>query len=255
MVSTKLHASSVPSRKLNVVQIITFLPTGGVENLLLNTLPQIDKARFNVKVCCTYRKGDLAENMEKAGIPVHVCRVRSRFHPLDLWKLARWLKREKTDIVHTHMYASNITGTLAAKMARVPVIISHIHSTHEWTSRNRIRMERMCDRFKNAYVTVSGHVKEVFLQKTGLNCADKIKVVPNIAKVFDPKKSNPELLRKEFDIPSECSVVGTVARSRCLSPCGSGNCPNFSSHSFYYCWRWKRKSDPAKTQQRFANLG
>lgn len=212
MTPTPSNPTSLPSKKLKVIHIITFLPVGGVENLLLNALPRIDQSRFSVKMCCTYRKGDLAESMEKAGVPVHICRVRSRLHPLDLWKLSRWLKHEKTNIVHTHMYASNITGTCAARMAHVPVTISHIHSSHEWTSRNRVRMERMLDPLRSGYIAVSQDVKKVFLEKTGLRHADKIQVIPACGTAFHLRNSNPALVRKEFGIPLECTVVGTVAR-------------------------------------------
>jgi glycosyltransferase involved in cell wall biosynthesis len=212
MTPTPSNPSGLPSKKLKLIHIITFLPVGGVENLLLNALPRIDESRFSVKICCTYRKGDLAETMEKAGVPVHVCRVRSRLHPLNLWKLSRWLKHEKTDVVHTHMYASNITGTLAAKIAHVPVTISHIHSSHEWTSRNRIRMEKMLNPLRSGYIAVSQDVKRVFLEKTRLHCADKIQVIPGFGTAFHLRNSNPALVRREFGIPSECTIVGTVAR-------------------------------------------
>ncbi len=199
-------------RPLNIVRIITFLPIGGVENSLLMTLPQFDGSRFRVSVCCTYRRGALADSLEEKGIPVHVCRVRSRLHPIDLWKLSRRLKHEKTDIVHTHMYASNITGVLAAKLAKIPVVISHIHSTHEWNSRNRIRMEKIVDRFRDGYIAVSNNVKEVFLKKAGLTCADKIKVLHNIARFTDKEAGEPNRIRDEFGIPPQSPVVGTVAR-------------------------------------------
>jgi len=200
------------NRPLNVIRIISFLPIGGVENTLLATLPLFDKNRFNISVCCTYRKGPIADRLEEKGIPVHCCRVASRLHPIHLWRLSRWLKENKADIVHTHMYSSNISGVIAARLAHIPVIINHIHSTHEWKSWNRILMERLVDRFRIGTIAVSQYVKNLYLQKTGLACENKIRVLHNIAR-FSPKSIGDKArLRREPGFPPEGPVVGTVAR-------------------------------------------
>ena len=200
------------NRPLNVIHIISFLPIGGVENLLLATLPLFDKNRFNISVCCTYRKGPIADRLEEKGIPVHLCRVASRLHPIHLWRLSRWLKENKADIVHTHMYSSNISGVIAARLAHIPVIISHIHSTHEWKSWNRILMERLVERFRTGTIAVSQYVKNLYLQKTGLACENKIRVLHNIARFSQKSIGDKARLRRESGLPPEGPVVGTVAR-------------------------------------------
>jgi glycosyltransferase involved in cell wall biosynthesis len=200
------------NRPLNVIRIISFLPIGGVENTLLTTLPLFDKNRFNISVCCTYRKGPIADRLEEKGIPVHLCRVASRLHPIHLWRLSRWLKENKADIVHTHMYSSNISGVIAARLAHIPVIISHIHSTHEWKSWNRILMERLVDRFRTGAIAVSQYVKNLYLQKTGLACENKIRVLHNIARFSQKSIGDKAHLRRESGLPPEGPVVGTVAR-------------------------------------------
>jgi glycosyltransferase involved in cell wall biosynthesis len=199
-------------RPLNVVRIISFLPVGGVENTLLMTLPKFDRARFNVSVCCTYRKGPIAEKLEEQGIPVHLCKVASRLNPIHIWRLSRFLKSLKADIVHTHMYSSNISGVLAARLAGVPVIISHIHATHEWKSWNRIFMERIVNRFRDGVITVSQNVKDIFLQKTRLKCADKVRALHNMARFSDQAAGDGRIVREEFGIPTDAPVVGMVAR-------------------------------------------
>ena len=200
------------NRPLNIVRIISFLPIGGVENTLLATLHKFDKSRFNISVCCTYRKGPVADKLEAAGIPVHLSYVGSRLNPIHLWRLARLLKSLKTDIVHTHMYSSNITGAVAARLAGVPVIISHIHSAHEWTSQNRIWMERIVNSWRSGVIAVSQHVKNEFLKTTGLRCAEKVKVLHNIAMFAEKSARNPALLREQLGISPQSPVIGFVAR-------------------------------------------
>ena len=98
----------------NVIHVISALVTGGVQRILLAVLPQLDPTRFRVQIYCTYKKGELTPRFEEAGIPVHLVPMRSRLNPIDLWRMSRRFKEHQADIVHTHMYASNISGAVAA---------------------------------------------------------------------------------------------------------------------------------------------
>jgi glycosyltransferase involved in cell wall biosynthesis len=201
------------TRPLNVARIISMLTVGGVQSMLLSTLPCFDKRRFNVRVCCTDRIGKVGRALQQRGVSVDLCRIRSRLHPVDLWSMAKWLKKNQIDIVHTHMYASNISGTVAAKMAGVPIIISHIHAAHEWRSRHRALIERLLDRSRSGYIAVSEAVREAFLEKTGLDCRDRIRVIQNVHRFTEEDVApDPRALRQELRIPAASPVVGTITR-------------------------------------------
>jgi len=181
--------------------------------MLLSTLPHFDKSRFNIRVCCTDRIGKVGRALQQQGVSVDLCRIRARLHPFDLWKMAKWLKKNQIDIVHTHMYASNISGTLAARMAGVPVIISHVHAAHEWRNWGRGMMDRFLDRFRSGYIAVSEAVREAFLEKTGLDCRDKVRVIYNAQRFTDEDvAADPRALREELRIPAGSPVVGTITR-------------------------------------------
>lgn len=198
-------------RPLNVVRVISFMNVGGVQNMLLKTLPHFDRERFNIRVVCTTRNGEIGQQLQKLGIPVDVVRLRSRLNPFDLHRLARWLKQADADIVHTHQYASNISGVLAARWARRPVIISHIHATHEWHTRTRAMLDRFDDRFRSGYVAISEAVRDAFMQTTGLACRDKIKILHNVVN-FSAKPDGEPALREKWAIPPDAPVVGSITR-------------------------------------------
>ena len=57
------------------------------------------------------------------------------FNLFAIFKLRKILKSEKVEILHCHMHQSTIYGTIAAKLARVPIILSHVHGinrTNTW---------------------------------------------------------------------------------------------------------------------------
>ena len=152
-----------------MLRVITQLSRGGVEAKLASLLPLLRDRGFDVSVCCIKEAGSLAGRLTNAGVPVRVCRVRSRLGPGGILALARFIKQQHTDIVHTHMYASNITGTLAARLAGARVIISNVHNVGKLRSRRQIIQDRLVSHFRDATVCVSERVKQDYLEATGLS--------------------------------------------------------------------------------------
>lgn len=199
-------------RRLKVMRVITYLPMGGVERRMIATLSGLDKERFEPLVVCTKERGDLAGQMEAAGIPVHLCRLSSRLGPWGLGRLARLMKRERVDIVHTHMYASNVSGTLAAAWAGVPVIIGHIHNVDTWETGRQLFMDRLVSRWQDRIICVSNQVRDNYAGITGIN-SGKIRTIYNGVEV--EKFQGPfdrEAKRKELGLEPQDKAVGLVAR-------------------------------------------
>jgi glycosyltransferase involved in cell wall biosynthesis len=176
---------------LKVVRIISGLWPGGVEKKLTALLPLLNRDLFDVKVVCLKAQGELAPVLAAAGIPVIEKTVLSRWSPKGLWTLARYLKREGVDIVHTHMYRSNVTGTVAARLAGVPVIIANIHNVGSWDDAGQVRTDRFVSRFRQCTVFVSEAVKRDYLKQVPLpDTAQKVLYNGVDTEVFKP--GNPE---------------------------------------------------------------
>ena len=131
---------------------------------MLAVLPQLDRSRFRIQIYCTYKKGELAPQFEEVGIPVHLVPMRSRLNPLDLWRMSRRFKEHQADIVHTRMYASNVSGAVAARLAGVQNVVGHLHSSHELTTRGRIRTMRWTDGVKDTLLSPGMCAKIFFRQ-------------------------------------------------------------------------------------------
>ncbi|HBF34895.1 TPA: hypothetical protein DDW35_10080, partial [Candidatus Sumerlaeota bacterium] len=201
------------TRPANVIHVISALVTGGVQRAMLTILPRIDRSRFRIQIYCTYKKGELALLFEEAGIPVHLVPMRSRLNPLDLWRMARRLKEHQADIVHTRMYASNVSGALAARLAGVENVVGYLHSSHELTSAGRIRAMRWTDGLRKGYFAVSRDVKDDFVRSTGI---DSSRIIVNYnATNPSPVVADAESaakLRAELGIAPNAPVIGNVGR-------------------------------------------
>jgi len=206
-----------PLQRLRVMRVITQLSRGGVEAKLAELLPLLAERGFEVSVCCIKEAGSLAHRFVDAGISVHVLPVRSRLHPVGLLRLARYMRRERVDIVHTHMYAANVTGSIAARLAKVPVIISNVHNVGKFSSGRQVWMDRLLSRFRGATVCVSERVEADYLGATGLSDEKTVVILNGVdTERFRPSSAagdrSRHQIRREFGIGESEHVLVAAGR-------------------------------------------
>lgn len=166
------------SRPLNILRVITWLPVGGIERKILAILPRLDPTRFRVRVVCLRERGALASELEAAGIPVELCPMNSRLSPHGLANLTALIRRYKIDIVHAHMYRSNVPATIAAHLARVPVVIAQVHNVDTWESRRQRWIDRLLCRWRTNIIAVSEEVRRDIVENLHVP-REKVKVIYN----------------------------------------------------------------------------
>lgn len=154
------------------------MPYGGVERRLLSLLPRLRALGWVVSVLCIREAGQMAPLFERAGIPVAVIPFRSRWSPRSLNELARRLRRDRVDIVHTHMYRCNTSGTVAARLAGVKAVISNVHNVNEWDSPKQLLVDRLLARCKDKIIAVSEGVRQNYLDRTRI-CPAKVITIHN----------------------------------------------------------------------------
>ncbi len=199
--------------KPRVARIVSYLPVGGVEKRLLAILKKL-KSEFEVEVVCIHSRGKLAPLFEEAGIPVTVIPFKGRLHPVSLYRLATYLKKRMVDIVHTHMYRPNISGTLAARLAGVPVVISNVHNVDHWDTSRQVFMDRLLRPLRNGVIAVSQGVKKDVVDKTGVS-PEGVVVVYNGVDLEEFKTISLERRRAkkaEMGIEGDIQVLLVVAR-------------------------------------------
>lgn len=147
-------------RRLRVLRVITWLPVGGIERRLVATLPRIDRSRFDVQLVCIRERGVLADELEAAGIPVHLVPFRKRWDPRALRELAALMRRERIDIVHSHMYRSNVPATVAARLAGVRTVWGQVHNVGTWETRRQVWTDRLLTRWRTGMIAVSERVAQ-----------------------------------------------------------------------------------------------
>ncbi len=201
-------------QRLKILYLITELEFGGAENLLLELSRYISREYFDVSIGYLKGKGTLKEDFKKIGIRVVYFNMRSRLDVFCIFRLAGFIRKEKFDIVHTHLIDADIFGYFGAKIAGVSRIVSTKHSTDDFRKRKTISVfldafvaNRIC---KN--IAVSNAVRE-FLIKHQKIAQEKIKVVYHGINV--PRFSweiNKDKSKVDLDLNSEEYIVGVIGR-------------------------------------------
>ncbi|MDC0934732.1 glycosyltransferase [Pirellulales bacterium] len=203
---------SVPMPRPWCVQfVVTSMPVGGAETLLLNLIRKMDRRRFAPELICLKEPGPLGTELS-AEIPVHSQFIGGKYDMRVWWRLWRLMRRQRPAAVITVAAGDNMFwGRLAAWAARVPVIASALHSTG-WPD-GVGRLNRMLTPLTDAFIGVADAHAE-FLVEFERFPQHKVHTIHNGVDVegFAPRAS--ASVRERLGIAASAPVVGIVAALR-----------------------------------------
>src|SRR4051812_34898216 len=91
-----------------------------------------DRRRFDVGVASVGPAGALQADVGRFGLPASTPNATGRrAYPRALLTLAGRLRRDRVDVLQTHLLDASVVGLLAARLARTPVSILTAHHSHE----------------------------------------------------------------------------------------------------------------------------
>jgi glycosyltransferase involved in cell wall biosynthesis len=127
-----------------------------------------------------------------------------RFAPL-----AGLLRRERIDVLHAHMFGSNVWGTLLGRACRVPVVIAHEQTWSYQGDRLRAWLDgHLIGRFATRFVAVSSLDAERMARIEGVP-PEKIVMIPN---AYVPRSGTRDGdLRAELGLDPSALLIGAVS--------------------------------------------
>jgi L-malate glycosyltransferase len=196
-----------------VLHLITRLPVGGAERLLVDIASQLDRNRYESVVCCIQEKGELAQELEALGIPV-LCLNRMRSKRFDLRAVADLIgliRARRISLVHCHLYHANLYGRLAALVARVPAIAT-VHNTYVRRKLHRRLLNNLLSRGSARVIAVSEEIRRDLLRYDGI-APDRIVMIQN---GIDLRRVETQMTRlqarERLGISAEEFTIGCIGR-------------------------------------------
>lgn len=196
---------------MKVLHLFISMPVGGAEDLVLSVVRQ-PASVLRAEVVCLKELGVCGEDARKEGLPVHLLPlVRSkRFHPLAVLRLARWMKQQRFDVVHSHVYNAHVYAVLAARIAGLPVVMHH-HKTFNSERRRRWLTLRLLAKMTAAQITLSEQTREDII--AALRVPREVTHVMTNAvdpRVFCPVQDRAEL-RRSLGLDEQAQIIGGIA--------------------------------------------
>lgn len=110
---------------MKIVRLTTLLDFGGQERKYLSFTNDKSKLHHEYIFAALGHGGYTSNELQKRGFSVELLDLNYRLiHIKTLWKLYKWLKKVKPDLVHTAAVEANFYGVLAAKLAGVKIIVA-----------------------------------------------------------------------------------------------------------------------------------
>jgi glycosyltransferase involved in cell wall biosynthesis len=197
--------------RIRVLHVITSLGIGGAERLVVSAARGLSPARFDHGICCLSERGPLAAEAEAAGVPVFcVGGFPGLRHPAALARLVRLIRDFRPTIVHTHLQSANLYGRLAARLARVPVVVATEHNVYAGKPHRYIVVEKLLARMTDALVAVSGQVQVFLSAQLGVPLS-AIRVVRNGVAASAPSAQRVAELRARLGGAGDDVRLGCIA--------------------------------------------
>jgi glycosyltransferase involved in cell wall biosynthesis len=132
-----------PPRKVLIFQ--NRFRIGGQERQTVLNVRSMDPSRFRPVVAVLHMDGEHLEDLEAAGVrPVVFDIGRRMLRPNTAWQVARlvrFVQAEGIRVIHCQDVYTNVLGTLAAALARVPVIVTRVDLGHHLVGYRRPLLE------------------------------------------------------------------------------------------------------------------
>jgi glycosyltransferase involved in cell wall biosynthesis len=148
-----------PCQRRRVLHVISGEHYAGAERVQDLLALQLGEFGFEVGLACL-KPGDFPKMRRSQHVPLYRVAMRSRWDLSPAWKLARIIRREGYELIHSHTARSALIAALASLLTGVP-LVHHVHSpaaadsTHHWRNVVNMLVERIGLRRASALVAVS----------------------------------------------------------------------------------------------------
>lgn len=175
---------SKPGSRRKVFYLLDALNVGGTEVQAVELAIRLNPEKYDVTLGCLRARGPLLEKLQGSSVSVTEFYPKGGFDSphgvYQMLRLARFLRRGRFQIVHTHDLYANVLGIPAAVIARVPVIISSQRDLGHldlYKGRRRIWLRRL-QKLSTAVLTNANAVRDAVLSEKQF-APEKVRVIHN----------------------------------------------------------------------------
>jgi len=139
-------------KRLRIMHLTGSMRVGGAEKAI-STLLQNSSDLNNHYYLRLLTGGMLKQNLQHQNVDIQIQPFSWLWLPWWIFCMVRDLKSLKIDVLHTHLFTTDILGRLAGRIADVPLVVSTLHAPSTWkkSSRMKNRIKCIADRISADY--------------------------------------------------------------------------------------------------------
>lgn len=181
--TTKPSIVAALRRFPKILHVLTNKIRGGAEEHALSILTSMREYGFEPGLAAP---AELLSAMEPELSAAQVACLPLEFSSLfDLGagaRLSRWIRRERVELLHCHLFAASLTSAGVGKIAGVSAIVETCHGPEAWRIGKRVRgsfwIDRQIGRLVDRYIAVSNAAARHLIENKRI-ARSKIRVIQN----------------------------------------------------------------------------
>lgn len=193
-----------------VIHAIETAEPGGAEAILVQLADSLRDTYEPMGL--VMQEGWTSAELTRRGIQVECIPLEKSFDLFWVLKAVRFIKNNNVRLIHSHEFSCNVYLTMAAKIARVPIICT-AHGKNYYPEKYYRRFAyRRVATMADSFIAVSNDLKEFIVDSVGVQ-PKHIRVVHNGINIdqFERKQYDDKIIRAELSLEPDDFVIVVVA--------------------------------------------
>lgn len=200
----RMESLQTEPASLRVLEVVGNAIVGGVERHVQLLVQGLAEQGFSMRALCPF-ESPFTSALRASGCPVQIAMVEQSLEWRSLLAASETIRRQKVDLVHTHLFNATLLGAVAGALAGVPVVAT-IHG-------NTVLAEEVAvARLTGAHLVTVCSAAYGMVLSLGLG-EDQVSLIPN---AVDSRRYSPErdgqAFRESIGVPEGAPLVGMVSR-------------------------------------------
>ena len=196
---------------MKIWYLLPEMKLGGAEQHVLRLASGLRERGYDAGIATVFREGVLASAVREEKIPFVCLKAKKGWGVRTFLEIARWIRSERADLLHTYLFGFHFFAGLPARMFDVPVIVSSRREISHWQKKRHRLLENLGNFFTDRVVCCSKAVRRWVLEKENLHPEKVLTIHNGIDLEHFKRRANNRGIRREFGIPENSQVVGTIA--------------------------------------------
>jgi glycosyltransferase involved in cell wall biosynthesis len=179
----------------------------------------LDRERFDVSfllVSIADSRPYLEDFLTRQGIPFTTleCKLRPWSIATTVWRIRRYCRRQRIDIVHTHIFFASLVGLLGAWLAGVPVRINTRHHAVMNHGSSFFWLDRFCNLLSTRVIATSEMLRQVLVgpERVAPRKVSLVHLGIDLETFERPAAAEVAVIAERYNPRRAAPVIGVIAR-------------------------------------------